>query len=328
MSLLCVASHKTQPQQASFSWAWVLDERPEERARGVTVDVALARFKTPKHDVTLLDAPGHRDFVPNMISGATLADAALLLVDGSPGGFEAGFMGGPGGGGGVPAFALGGGRDAASGGQTKEHAQLAKSLGVDQLAVVISKLDTCDYSQVRREERWRLGLVGVAVGWLGGLFGSSSRLHTCLLAMFGHSSIVMAPATSSTPSASSRLFAHLLHPVVSTALLLHQTNRSVLSTSNLSCCPSSSLLGSRSSRCSGCLLLALQDKTSRSHPLNPCWPAGGRDQRWCRPSTPLSPSHATQVCVGWGGGCVLMCAGSTATGCVLPLSMCTPQLPV
>lgn len=138
------------PLQASFSWAWVLDERPEERARGVTVDVALARFKTPKHDVTLLDAPGHRDFVPNMISGATLADAALLLVDGSPGGFEAGFMGAPGGGAGMPAFALGGvgGRDAASGGQTKEHAQLAKSLGVDQLTVVISKLDTCDYSQV------------------------------------------------------------------------------------------------------------------------------------------------------------------------------------
>jgi elongation factor 1 alpha-like protein len=137
--------------QASFSWAWVLDERPEERARGVTVDVALARFKTPQHDVTLLDAPGHRDFVPNMISGATLADAALLLVDGSPGGFETGFMGAPNGAGGVPAFAIGsvGSRDAASGGQTKEHAQLAKSLGIDQLAVVISKLDTCDYSQVR-----------------------------------------------------------------------------------------------------------------------------------------------------------------------------------
>lgn len=142
--------------QASFSWAWVLDERPEERARGVTVDVALARFKTPMHDVTLLDAPGHRDFVPNMISGATLADAALLLVDGSPGGFEAGFMGAPGNGAGVPAFLMGGvgARDAASGGQTKEHAQLAKSLGIDQLTVVISKLDTCDYSQVSRVVRW------------------------------------------------------------------------------------------------------------------------------------------------------------------------------
>jgi elongation factor 1 alpha-like protein len=126
----------------------VLDERPEERARGVTVDVALARFKTPKHDVTLLDAPGHRDFVPNMISGATLADAALLLVDGSPGGFEAGVMGAPNG---ASAAMFGGvgARDAASGGQTKEHAQLAKSLGIDQLTVVVSKLDTCDYSQVR-----------------------------------------------------------------------------------------------------------------------------------------------------------------------------------
>lgn len=133
--------------QASFSWAWVLDERPEERARGVTVDVALARFITPGHTVTLLDAPGHRDFVPNMITGAALADAALLVVDGSPGGFEAGFGGDASRAAAGSGF-NGGSRAGASVGQTREHAQLARSLGVEQLAVVTTKLDTCGYSQV------------------------------------------------------------------------------------------------------------------------------------------------------------------------------------
>mmetsp|Transcript_11558 Transcript_11558/g.34681 ORF Transcript_11558/g.34681 Transcript_11558/m.34681 type:complete len:692 (+) Transcript_11558:117-2192(+) len=134
--------HKSQTEaaragKASFSWAWLLDERPEERARGVTVDVATARFDTPGRAVVLLDAPGHRDFVPNMIAGAAQADAALLVVDGSPGGFESGFS--------APVGRLGAG----GGGQTREHAQLAKSLGVDQLAVVVTKLDTCDYDSDR-----------------------------------------------------------------------------------------------------------------------------------------------------------------------------------
>ncbi|KAG7670734.1 hypothetical protein Ndes2437A_g04358 [Nannochloris sp. 'desiccata'] len=125
--------------KASFAWAWMLDERPEERARGVTVDVAVTRFETAQRSVTLLDAPGHRDFVPNMIAGAAQADAALIVVDGSPGGFESGF---------APA-ALG---SHVGGGQTREHAQLARSLGVQQAAVVVTKLDTCDFSQPRFEE--------------------------------------------------------------------------------------------------------------------------------------------------------------------------------
>ena len=125
--------------KASFAWAWMLDERPEERARGVTVDVAVNRFETVHRSVTLLDAPGHKDFIPNMIAGAAQADAALLVVDGSPGGFESGFA----------AAAVG---SIEGGGQTREHAQLARSLGVEQAAVVVTKLDTCGYSQSRFEE--------------------------------------------------------------------------------------------------------------------------------------------------------------------------------
>ncbi|PNW73613.1 hypothetical protein CHLRE_13g565750v5 [Chlamydomonas reinhardtii] len=137
-------AHKFQRDAAaagkgSFAWAWVLDERPEERERGVTMDVAMTRFATNRFAVTLLDAPGHRDFVPNMIAGAAQADAALLLVDGSPGGFEAGFSEGS------------GGLHGAPGGQTREHAALARSLGIEQMAVVVSKLDTCGYDQSRFE---------------------------------------------------------------------------------------------------------------------------------------------------------------------------------
>ncbi|CAI5966272.1 unnamed protein product [Closterium sp. NIES-64] len=118
--------------KGSFAFAWVLDESSEERARGVTMSVAMSRFETPKLNVVLLDAPGHRDLVPSMIAGTAQADAALLVIDATPGAFEAGMGGGQ------------GGEDV---GQSKEHAQIARSLGVEQLCVVVNKMDATGFEQ-------------------------------------------------------------------------------------------------------------------------------------------------------------------------------------
>nr|GMC73947.1 HBS1-like protein isoform X1 [Ipomoea batatas] len=115
--------------KGSFAYAWALDESAEERERGITMNVAVAFFNTKNYHVVLLDSPGHRDFVPNMISGATQADAAILVVDASMGAFEAGID--------------------ASGGQTREHALLIKSFGVDQIIVAVNKMDSVQYSKER-----------------------------------------------------------------------------------------------------------------------------------------------------------------------------------
>ncbi|MFH4974713.1 hypothetical protein AB6A40_001422 [Gnathostoma spinigerum] len=117
--------------KASFAFAWVLDDTEEERERGVTMDIARTAFNTEHRRICVLDAPGHKDFIPNMITGAAQADAALLVVNATRGEFETGFD---------------------QGGQTREHAVLLRSLGVSQLIAVVNKMDTVDWSKQRFDD--------------------------------------------------------------------------------------------------------------------------------------------------------------------------------
>jgi peptide chain release factor subunit 3 len=122
-------------EQNRESWflAYIMDTSEEERAKGKTVEVGRAHFETEKKRYTVLDAPGHKGYVPNMIGGASQADVAVLVISARKGEFETGFE---------------------KGGQTREHARLVKTIGVKYLIVVINKMDdpTVEWSQERYDE--------------------------------------------------------------------------------------------------------------------------------------------------------------------------------
>ncbi|KAG8907223.1 translation termination factor GTPase eRF3 [Tulasnella sp. 403] len=117
------------------SWylSWALDSTPQERSKGKTVEVGRAYFETTARRYTILDAPGHKTFVPNMIAGAAQADVAVLVISARKGEFETGFE---------------------RGGQTREHIMLVKTAGVQKVIVVINKMDdpTVEWSKERYEE--------------------------------------------------------------------------------------------------------------------------------------------------------------------------------
>jgi elongation factor 1-alpha len=119
--------------KGSFKYAWVLDKLKAERERGITIDIALWKFETPKYYFTIIDAPGHRDFIKNMITGTSQADCAILVIASPTGEFEAGI---------------------AKTGQTREHALLAYTLGVKQMIVLVNKMDekSTNYGEARFNE--------------------------------------------------------------------------------------------------------------------------------------------------------------------------------
>ena len=125
-----IAAHAKESEETgkgdTFKYAWVMDNIKDERERGITIDLAFQKFETPKYFFTLIDAPGHRDFIKNMITGASEADAAVLVLSAKEGETDTAI---------------------APGGQAREHAFLLKTLGVSQLIVAINKMDDSKFSE-------------------------------------------------------------------------------------------------------------------------------------------------------------------------------------
>ena len=125
-----IAAHAKESEETgkgdSFKYAWVMDNIKDERARGITIDLAFQKFETPKFFFTLIDAPGHRDFVKNMITGASEADCAVLVLSAKEGETDTAI---------------------AAGGQAREHAFLLKTLGVKQIIVAVNKMDATKFSE-------------------------------------------------------------------------------------------------------------------------------------------------------------------------------------
>ncbi|PKI60007.1 hypothetical protein CRG98_019595, partial [Punica granatum] len=126
---------KEAKDKSRESWymAYIMDTNEEERAKGKTVEVGRAYFETESTRFTILDAPGHKSYVPNMIMGASQADIGVLVISARKGEFETGYE---------------------KGGQTREHVMLAKTLGVSKLLVVVNKMDdpTVNWSKERYDE--------------------------------------------------------------------------------------------------------------------------------------------------------------------------------
>ena len=116
--------------KSSFEFAYIMDEDEEERRRGITINTATAFFKTKNKNFSIIDAPGHIDFISNMITGASQAECGLLVIDAHTGAYERGW----------------------NGGSTKDHAIIARSLGVQQLVVAVNKLDMDEWKEERFDQ--------------------------------------------------------------------------------------------------------------------------------------------------------------------------------